>query len=341
MTGQSHAHSSVKASGRGGVLDERWVRQHLIARGLIEPDVLIAVEPLTGGISSDIVAVSGPAIDLVVKRALPRLRVDEEWLADAGRLITEGQALRLAHTLVPNAVPAVVDLDEDTLTLVLARAPRSWTNWRDDLLAGAIDPTIGGRLGEMLATWHRETAGSLTPVSAFGNVDSFVQLRINPFFRTVARRHPVVAQRIERTADRLLSTKACLVHGDFSPKNILTGEGSQWVLDWEVAHVGDPTFDLGYLIAHLVLKAVHRRAWAMNFQAVARAFLDGYRQAEASLQFSRNDLAETAACLLLARVDGKSPAEYLSAADQRHVRALALDALSSTPLDVLGTWVRG
>jgi hypothetical protein len=340
MTGQSHSQSSVKRSGPGGVLDERWVRQHLIARGLIEPDVLIAVEPLSGGISSDVVAVSGPAFDLVVKRALPRLRVDEEWLADAARLITEGHALRLAHALVPDAVPAVVDLDEDTLTLVLTRAPRSWTNWRDDLLAGAIDPTIGTGLGETLAIWHRETAGSLAPISGFGNVDSFIQLRIHPFFLTIAQRHPTVAQRVENTAERLLSTKTCLVHGDFSPKNILTGGDSRWVLDWEVAHVGDPAFDLGYLIAHLILKAVHRRAWAMNFHIVARAFLDGYRRADASLPFSRNEVAETAACLLLARVDGKSPAEYLSARDLRLVRTLALDALSSSPLDVLGTWVR-
>jgi 5-methylthioribose kinase len=307
----------------------------------MQPDVLIAVESLTGGVSSDIVAVSGPGLDVVVKRALPQLRVEDEWFADAARLITEGRALRLAFELDPSGVPEVLDLDEDTLTLVLARAPRDWTNWRDDLLADTIDPRIGKRIGEKLAIWHCSTSGSRVPASAFGSVDSFVQLRIDPFFRAAASRHPAVAPRLEHVAERLLSTKACLVHGDLSPKNVMVGAGAQWVLDWETAHVGDSVFDLASLITHLVLKGVHRPVSAMTFRALADAFLDGYRRAEPALPFSHADLAETVACLLLARVDGKSPAEYLSAADQARVRALALDALSSSPTDVLGSWVRG
>jgi tRNA A-37 threonylcarbamoyl transferase component Bud32 len=340
MAGRSYVRFRSEVSGGRGVLDERWVRRHLIARGLITSEVLIAVTPLAGGVSSDIVAVSGPALDLVVKRALPQLRVEQEWLADARRLITEGRALRLAHQLVPGGVPAVLDLDENTLTLVLERAPRDWRNWRDDLLTGAIEPSIGKRLGETIAIWHRETARPRASLSDFDNVDAFVQLRINPFFRTVAEQHPVVAGRIEYTAERLLATKTCLVHGDFSPKNVLTNRDSQWVLDWEVAHLGDPVFDIAYLLSHLVLKAMHRRRWARSFYAVAGAFLDAYRRAEPSVPLAAGDLAETVACLLLARVDGKSPAEYLSIAEQARVRALALEALSGSPRDVLGIWVQ-
>jgi len=224
---------------------------------------------------------------------------------------------------------------------VLARAPREWTTWRDDLLEGTIDPVVGTHLGEALAVWHRDTSGSHAPLADFGSTDSFVELRTDPYFRFAADRHPLVAQRVEHVANRLLTTKACLVHGDFSPKNVMTGDGSQWVLDWEVAHIGDSHFDLAFLISHLVLKAVHRPASAMSYHSVARGFVNSYRKTEGSLPISRDDLAETLACLLLARVDGKSPAAYLSAADQDRVRELALHALSSSPADALGTWVRG
>ncbi len=321
-------------------LDAAWVRQHLVARGLIEPGVLLAVTPLSGGVSSDIVAVSGPGVELVVKRPLGRLRVEQEWHADARRILTEGRALRVAERLLPGSVPPVLDLDEDTLTLVLQRAPSGWTDWRGELLGGNIDPRVGRRLGTALGVWHRKSPAGGSAVADFAAVDVFVQLRIDPFYRTVALRYPAVAPLIERTADALLATKSCLVHGDFSPKNVLAHGDSAWVLDWEVAHVGDPVFDIAFLLTHLLLKAVHRPAQADEYGLVARGFLEEYHATGPPALSVPGALHRNIGCLLLARVDGKSPTTYLTGREPETVRALGFELLQASEVDILGAWAR-
>ncbi|HWM12732.1 MAG TPA: phosphotransferase, partial [Solirubrobacteraceae bacterium] len=246
---------------------------------------------------------------------------EDDWFADEERLVTEGLALRLAGDLNPDAVPRVIDLDPRTRTLVMERAPRSWRDWRAELLRGEVDPDVGARLGRLLGAWHRETASRPSLLSAFTDHTAFVQLRIDPFHRTVAARHPDLSADIEAVVDRLLSRRECLVHGDFSPKNVLVGQDGLWVIDWEVAHVGDPGFDLAYLLCHLTLKAVHRAGDAPRYRDTAAAFLEAYGAAPDA------ELGAGVACLLLARVDGKSPADYLTPDGRERVRALGRSML--------------
>jgi aminoglycoside phosphotransferase (APT) family kinase protein len=301
---------------------------HLAARGIVDAGLPLSVEPLGGGVSSDIVAVTGPGVAVVVKRALPRLKVEQEWTADAGRVAGEVLALRFAHALTPEAVPPVLDLDEDKCVATLGLAPTGWVNWRDELLAGRVEPAVGRRLGELLATWHA------APVPAgFSNVEMFVQLRIDPFHRVIAKRHPQLAGRIHRVGDRLLERRFCLVHGDFSPKNVLTGPDGLWVLDWEVAHHGDPVFDVAFLLTHLLLKSVHRPQDAARYRAVADAFLAAYGAAV-------HDLSPNVGCLLLARVDGKSPALYLQPPEEERVRELGIGLLQDPAAEFLDAWER-
>jgi tRNA A-37 threonylcarbamoyl transferase component Bud32 len=297
-------------------VEDRDVVRHLRNRGLVTPEMPVEVRALPGGVSGDVRAVVAPGLDVVVKRAHEELLVEDEWFADEERLVTEGWALRLAGDLTPDAVPKVLDLDPRTRTLVMERAPRAWQNWRTELLSGNVDPAMGERLGYVLAEWHRETAEHPNLLSTFSDDKAFIQLRIDPFHRTVARRHPDLAPAIEDVVLRLLGRRECLVHGDFSPKNVLVGAEGFWVLDWEVAHVGDPSFDLAYLLCHLVLKAVHRPEHAPSYRDTARRFLGAYG-ASASGELSAN-----VACLLLARVDGKSPADYLDPDEQQQVREL-------------------
>lgn len=297
-------------------MEDADVVRHLRARGLLTPEMPVEVRALPGGVSGEVRAVVAPGLDVVVKRVHGALLVEEDWFADEDRLVTEGWALRLAGDLTPEAVPRVLDLDPRTHTLVMQRAPRRWRNWRSELLAGTIDPDLGTRLGEVLREWHHETESHPNLLAAFADDTSFIQLRIDPFHRTVAARHPELAERIEAVAQALLEQRRCLVHGDFSPKNILVGSDGLWVLDWEVAHVGDPVFDLAYLVCHLTLKACHRPEDAAAYRETARRFLAAYG--------TRPDakLAANVACLLLARVDGKSPADYLDAGQAARVREL-------------------
>ncbi len=317
-------------------LNGKAVRQHLIDRGLLTTDAQVDVVRLSGGVSSDIVAVSGAGIELVVKRALPRLLVAEEWLADSGRVVTEARALRIAAALTPDSVPAVLDLDEETNTLVLSRASPEWENWRDGLLVGRFDDALPAALGAALGCWHANSSAS--PPADLTDTRVFSQLRIDPFYRSVAERHPGLAPQINATADALLATPKCLVHGDLSPKNVLHLRGRFWVVDWETAHVGDPCFDLAHLLTHLFLKAVHRSVDAHRYRYTAEQFLGAYTTAVDVSADDQKRLIANLGCLLLARVDGKSPAPYLLAPEQARVRALGLRVLSTPPRSVQKVW---
>jgi 5-methylthioribose kinase len=313
------------------LMDEPTPRQladYLAARGLVRTGASVRVDQLGGGVSSDIVAVTGPGVALVVKRALPRLKVEQEWFADARRVAVEARALRFAYAVAPDAVPQVLDLDEEHSLAIIALAPTGWANWRDELLEGRIDPLVGRRLGELLAVWH---AAPVPP--ELTNTDFFVQLRIDPFHRAIAARYPDLAPRIATVADRLLERKLALVHGDFSPKNVLAGGDGLWVLDWEVAHHGDPVFDVAFLLTHLLLKSIHRPRDAEQYRAVADAFLTAYGR-------EIDELSANVGCLLLARVDGKSPAPYLRPSEHEPARRLGSSLLRDPVEEIRGAWER-
>ena len=311
---------------------------YLRRRGLLKATAPATVTRLAGGVSGEILAVDAGLTQLVVKQALPRLRVQADWTADPNRILAEAAALRLAATISPDAVPPVIDIDAGTHTLVMGRAPQTWRSWKQDLLDGRVAASVAGRLGELLAAWHTGTAGDPQVARSFGDLDAFIDLRIDPFYRTTADAHPDLAATIGDLAGRLRSDPVCLVHGDFSPKNVLTGGQAVWVLDWEVAHYGDPVFDLAFLLSHLFCKAIHRRD--TDYRVAAAAFLSAYRSAAHPAATAGDDtyLAAQTACLVLARVDGTSPVDYLTSPQRSRARALARTALAATPADPLDLW---
>jgi 5-methylthioribose kinase len=313
-------------------LDSGALTTHLLRRGLIAAPSGVTVRPLAGGVSNDVAAVTAPGLDAVVKQALGRLRVAEEWLADPARIDTEGRALRLAGRLRPGAVPAVYDSADGFL--VIERAPDSWRTWKQDLLDGDVDVRVAENLGRALGAWQRRTAGSADVASEFSDLTAFTQLRVDPFHRTVAERHPDLADVIGLTVERMLRSSACLVHGDYTPKNVLVEPGSArvWVIDWEVAHVGDPTFDPAWTVGHLLLKSVHRPAAATAYATAAAAFLAAVAaEVSGAVAADQEQLVRQVGCLLLARVDGKSPAEYLTDSERQRVRVLARRLLTGAP----------
>lgn len=319
--------------------DTSWIDRHLVARGLVERSAALEVTPLGGGVSAEIFEVRTPERALVVKRALADLSVADTWIADPRRTIVEGKALRLAGQLAPQAVPPVVDLDEDTAVLVMERAPESWREWRAELLAGRTADGLAAYLGEVLAVWHRGTAGPGPAREPFADRDNFEKLRLEPFHGVVAAAHPELSTQVADAAERLRGESRCLVHGDFSPKNVLSGPTGAWVLDWEVAHLGAPIFDLAFLLAHLALKSVHRPLDAGWYRAQAAAFLGAYADGGGLVDPGDPGLAGQVGCLLLARVDGKSPAQYLTPGQRDATRRLGIDLLSTTPApDALGLW---
>lgn len=299
-------------------LTEHDVADYLRERGVIGTDETVVAAELGGGVSSDVLAVTGERVDLVVKQGLEKLRVAAEWFAPPQRVLTEAAALQLAARIRPDDVPVVLDVDAEALALTVTRAERQLRLWKADLLDGHADPATATRLGDALADWHTRTWGDPEVLARFDQA-AFVDLRVDPFHRTVALAHPDLAGPIQASIDELTGDPRCLVHGDFSPKNILAAGDRICVLDWEVAHAGNPVFDVAFLLTHLLLKAVRRPSWAGRYRAAAEAFLAAYRAGTRAVGSPPQDVLDRqVACLLLARVDGKSPVEYLGA-DQRAV----------------------
>jgi len=320
------------------LLDVSTVGAFLAERGLVDDAAAVQARPLSGGVSNIVLAVESDGWRAVVKQALPRLRVADEWLATQERALTEAAALGLAADLTPGTVPAVLDIDESSYAIVIAAAPDGWANWKEELLRGVADPAIGERLGTILAAWHRGTTGESSTWRLAGT-DAFEQLRVDPYHRTVMRRRPELADSIGEVVEQMLATTTCLVHGDFSPKNVLVGPESLWVLDFEVAHVGDPAFDLGFMLNHLLLKSIHRPEVAVRYYGCAHAFLAAYADAvPAELLPPLSYVLAHTGCLALARVDGKSPAEYLTGEEREAARRVGEELLTSPPASLEAVW---
>lgn len=300
---------------------------YLRRRGLDVP-VGAEVVTLTGGVSGSVVRVDTADGPVVCKQALAQLAVPGRWEADRRRTLTEGRAMEVLGAITPAAVPRMLDMDPDTLTLTMACAPDGWDCWKDRLLAAEEPPRsadIARTLGECLSVWHRSTADS-SILEDFDDHETFRLLRTDPFYRSLGDVHPEIAERVNELAKDLHERRSCLVHGDFSPKNVLSGTDGLWVVDHEVAVAAHPVFDLAFLMSHLVLKAVapERR----HLLEAAAAFLDAYRAGWPDCEVPDEEIAAHVAVLMLARVDGVSQVHYLSSEQRDQVRQLSVRQLT-------------
>ncbi len=312
------------------LLTEVTVIPYLKSRGLIDLDSHPEVEILTGGVSNIVFAVQQGAHDIVLKQALPELKVQTLWVADQRRAIVEAIATEAYQRLTPDHVLDLIDFDPDLFTLVVQRAPRNCTNWRDDLLAGNIQIPIASQLGEILGIWHRESAKDEKLKEKFAEDSLFNQLRINPFYRAIAEVHEVIRPRMAQLIDALQHDKSALVHGDFSPKNILVENDAQAiVLDFEVAHTGNPIFDLAFLMGHLLCKFFYYDEAGQREKAydAARSFLESYEKVYG--EEVSPTLTWHIASIALARVDGVSRVHYLTPQAQIDLRTHMLALLTS------------
>ncbi len=291
--------------------------------------------PLTGGVSSDIWLVEGGRTPFCVKRALPQLRVAAEWHAPVERNLYEAAWLTDAARLAPGAAPLVLAADPDAGMFAMEYLdPGSHRCWKADLLAGRVDRAVAVAVGERLGTLHAAFAKEADAPARFATDDSFYALRLEPYLIATARAHHALSTQLERLAERTATTRRTVVHGDISPKNILVGPSGPVFVDAECAWFGDPAFDLAFCLNHLLLKCVAAPAAAAElldaFGAMTAAYLAAIDWEPAS------DVEMRAATLLpglfLARVDGKSPVEYITAEESKDkVRRVASHLLTEPP----------
>lgn len=310
-----------------------WVLNHL---GLIDSPDDCSASPLGGGVSSYVFLAVCNEQRYVVKQARPRLAVREMWTADIRRTVTEADAALLLAGLLPRQVPRVVGVDSLNNVLVMEAAPIGAVTWKELLLSGRLDQSLASEAGSMLARIHEGTRG--LPLKEFADKQSFVDLRVRPYLQTVADRHPDLAGAIERLIEQLLSAQICFVHGDYSPKNLLvTPQNELMLIDHEVAHLGDPRFDLAFFLPHLTAKALREGGHPELIEHI-RVFIDSYASESTDWEAISASTPALVSSILLARVDGKSPLEYLTEVDKHRLRGLARSGIGQPSRD-LEMWV--
>lgn len=303
--------------------------------GLAAADETPAITPLTGGVSSDISRVDTRGATFCVKRALAKLKVAADWRAPVARNHSEAEWLRVAGAIVPDATPRLLAEDADAGLFAMEwLPPERFPVWKAELRDGRIDAAFAAAVGERIAAIHAATARRDDMAARFANDAIFHPIRLEPYLLATAARHPRCAAALEMLVDTTANTRLALVHGDVSPKNILAGPRGPVFLDAECAWYGDPAFDLAFCLNHMLLKGVWRPQWRRQylacFTALARAYLDRVDWEPAAAIEART--AALLPGLLLARVDGKSPVEYVTdEADRNRVRGVAVPLLLDPP----------
>lgn len=282
---------------------------------LIGPAETPAFEALPGGVSADIVLVQTQAGPICVKRALPTLKVASAWQAPPSRGNAEKDWIRLVADILPGAVPDIIGEDPARFTFAMRYlAPAQFKNWKILLRDGETDASTAIRVAQLLGDIHDHTAHRPELARRFANDENFEALRLDPYLRTAARANPDVGDIMLGLAARTSACKEALVHGDFSPKNILIGANGPVILDAECAWYGDPAFDPAFCLNHLFLKAAWMPQHAAGYRRCAEAFWQAYAAALHRLDKAALEarVATLLPGLMLARIDGKSPVEYLT-----------------------------
>ena len=294
--------------------------------GLLEDGERPVFEALEGGVASDIWRVDLVRGPVCVKKALPKLKVAGDWRAPTSRNAYEARWLETAAAIIPGAAPEVLAHDAGMFVMEYLD-PGRYPCWKEQLLQGRAEQTFAAGVGERLARIHSATAEDSEIAARFPTDAIFHAIRIAPYLEAAAQAHPSLADRLTALARVTAGTHTALVHGDVSPKNILAGPDGPVFLDAECAWYGDPAFDLAFCLNHLLLKCLAVPAEAdgfmMSFDALADAYL-GTVTAEPPGAIETR-AARLLPGLLLARVDGKSPVEYLTREDDKgRVRSAAI-----------------
>lgn len=287
---------------------------YLRAHKLVGSSADVEVEELVGGLSNVVLRWRCDGLEGVVKQARPRLRVEEEWLLDVRRVLNERDAIAtLGSRLPPGRVPVVTFTDEDTLVFGMTAVPTDAALWKPELLAGRLDLERARQAGALLRQIHDCTRDDPELALRFDARPLLDQSRLDPWYRAAARAHPDLEPVIEYAIERLVTVARVLVHGDFVPKNIFLVDDGLILLDYEVAHFGNPGYDVATFVNHMLLKGFGLPAHRSGFSAMAEAMWDAYGEGlpTEEVEFAEQEALLQLGALMLARVDGKSKVEYL------------------------------
>jgi tRNA A-37 threonylcarbamoyl transferase component Bud32 len=285
--------------------------EYAYRRGLVS-DGRSAAEKLPGGVSCCVVRLyPGDADPIVLKQALRKLTVAANWESDPERINNEVQFIRIASKVLgPDTVPDVLDEDPPNHIIAMTSAPLDAENWKQQLLAGKTSPELAAQCGNILGVLHSIPTDDPMITDGLRTKRFFCQLRIEAYLYHSACNEPDVAKELNGLAEDLLSVDVALVHADYTPKNFLVSDGRLFLLDFEVGHIGNPVFDVSSILNHFYLKS--RLGRAEEFCKMSHSFMENYNpRSESVIQANKANTWRCLGGLMLARVRGKSPVEYL------------------------------
>jgi len=292
--------------------------------------------PLTGGVSSDIWRIDTASGPICAKRALPKLRVTADWQAPIERNRFEARWMQVADEAVPGCAPRMLGQHPRLGVLAMEYLPQH-ALWKQQLRAGDASLATARAVGHTLGRIHAHSAARPALAADFASQTIFFDIRLEPYLLATAVAHPDLAPQLRALVQATQAQARCLVHGDVSPKNILVDGHRPVFLDAECAVWGDPAFDLAFCLNHLLLKCLWTPVAAAGFLACFEVLASAYL---GTVDWEAADALEQRAArllpgLLLARVDGKSPVEYLvDEAPRQTVRRVARRLLAE-PVDRL------
>lgn len=306
--------------------------RYLRGSGRIGADEQPALRTLAGGVSNRTVLLERESGEQwVLKQALEKLRVQADWFCSPERIHREALGLHWLERLAPaGSITPFVFEDRDRHLLAMAAVPQPHENWKTMLLAGDLHTVHVEGFARLLRSIHRNALAHREPLQrTFGDQSFFERLRLEPYYAYTAERVPAAAPFLASLIDETRSHRDTLVHGDYSPKNVLVRGDSLVLLDHEVIHFGDPAFDVGFSLSHLLSKAHHlperRDAFAVAARLYWATYADGH-EAELEPRVVRHTLA-----CLLARVAGRSPLEYLDQDERARQQRAVLSLVDAPP----------
>ncbi len=313
---------------------EAQCRALVVELGLGRAKDIESIQALAGGVSSDIAVVSLANRKICIKGALPQLKVAAQWLAPVHRNATEYRWLSTVSKILPDSVPKLYGQSLSLGAFAMEFLdPSKYMNWKASLLAGRIEPHTAGAVAQALAKIHAHTSSKTFEAEAFQAKDDFHALRLEPYLEFTAHKHPSLKDKLFEMSRDFHLAQIALVHGDVSPKNILMGPQGPVLLDAECAVMGDPAFDIAFCMNHFLLKAFLNPERALALMTLLEHFWQAYQTALCweGAETLEARVARLLPALMLARVDGKSPVEYLSATQQDLIRGFVIPFIQDSP----------
>ncbi len=320
------------------------LNEYLKRKGHLGPDDSISARLLSGGVSCRAVWVDlASGQSWVIKQALEKLRVDVDWFSDPTRIHREATGMRALRKLAPKgAITPLIFEDHKEHILAMKAVPQPHENWKDLLLKGEISEDHVKQFASLLGSIHREARiKNKALASSFENRSFFESLRLEPYFTYAAQQVPEAAPFLKTLIEDIRTHRWTLVHGDYSPKNVLIHKNRMVLLDHEVIHFGDGAFDLGFALTHLLSKAGHVKGKHDAFKDAALSFWKTYTETLGTPPEGLEDRAirNTLGCML-GRVAGRSCLEYLSG-EQRDRQQRAVLRFMKKPPAQMNVFIEG